>query len=206
MFVKQITELYNKSVNRVKSQAAELTQNYKKLSSVNEYLEMPSAIEGIAKAAINTFVKGSEEPQSWTAKEDMNIISPVGGTDYSSHLTQSMVKSAVCEETADKYKLSIVLYDDALTSPEKGEGYAGVFNTVTAATFTGINIPGVSFNKVDVKGINGSVKCTIEKSTGLVSEITFNNTDILSLGVKVAFSELNVQFALAVEKNYSIKY
>lgn len=204
--IAEAVKLYNDSVNRVKKEAKTLTRNYKHMQSLDEYLELPSAIQSLGKTAMNTFVKGTDEAESWTSKEDMNLVFPVGGTDYSSHLTEDMVKRAVTKDNGDTYSVEITLHDDKITSPEKGKGYAGVFNTVTAATFSDINIPTVTFEKVDVNGINGSVKCKIDKKSGRVTEITFCNTDVLHLSVKVLISNMDVQFALAVEENYSVEY
>lgn len=206
MSTSDIVSLYNSSVNRVKSEAKTVTRNYKKLESLPEYLELPSAIESIGSAAIKQFVKGSDTPESWSTKEEINTVFPVGGTDYSSHLTADMVQSASCKDKGTSYQIEIKLYDDTITSPSKGQGYAGVFNTVTASTFDDINIPTVTFNEVTVKGINGSISCTIDKNTKHVTDITFRNADVLSMDVKVAFSNLNAQFALSAEENYTIQY
>lgn len=176
------------------------------MESLPEYLELPSAIQSIGSAAMDQFVKGTDEPQSWSSTDEIKTIFPVSGEDYSSHLTADMVKNASCTEDNEAYKVSIELQNDAITSPQKGEGYAGVFNTVTASTFSEINIPTVTFQTVDVNGINGAIECTIDKNSGRVTEITFKNTDVLHLGVKVAISNMNVQFALAVEENYTIAY
>lgn len=202
----KIVKLYNDSVNRVKGEASSITRNYKHMESLPEYLELPSAIQSIGSAAMDQFVKGTDEPQSWSSPDDIKTIFPVSGEDYSSHLTADMVKNASCTEDNGAYKVSIELQNDAITSPQKGEGYAGVFNTVTASTFSDINIPTVTFQTVDVNGINGAIECTIDKNSGRVTEITFKNTDVLHLGVKVAISNMNVQFALAVEENYTIAY
>ncbi len=206
MSTADIVSLYNSSVNRVKSEAATVTRNYKKLESLPEYLELPSAIQSIGSAAIKQFVKGSDTPESWSTKEEINTVFPVGGTDYSSHLTADMVQSASCKDKGASYQVEIKLYDDTITSPSKGRGYAGVFNTVTASTFDDINIPTVTFNEVTVKGINGSISCTIDKNTKHVTDITFRNADVLSMDVKVAFSNLKAQFALSAEENYTIQY
>lgn len=202
----EIVKLYNDSVNRVKGEASSITRNYRHMESLPEYLELPSAIQSIGSAAMDQFVKGTDEPQSWSSPDDIKTIFPVSGEDCSSHLTADMVKNASCTEDNGAYKVSIELQNDAITSPQKGEGYAGVFNTVTASTFSEINIPTVTFQTVDVNGINGAIECTIDKNSGRVTEITFKNTDVLHLGVKVAISNMNVQFALAVEENYTIAY
>lgn len=202
----EIVKFYNDSVNRVKGEASSITRNYRHMESLPEYLELPSAIQSIGSAAMDQFVKGTDEPQSWSSPDDIKTIFPVSGEDYSSHLTADMVKNASCTEDNEAYKVSIELQNDAITSPQKGEGYAGVFNTVTASTFSEINIPTVTFQTVDVNGINGAIECTIDKNSGRVTEITFKNTDVLHLGVKVAISNMNVQFALAVEENYTIAY
>lgn len=202
----EIVKLYNDSVNRVKGEASSITRNYRYMESLPEYLELPSAIQSIGSAAMDQFVKGTDEPQSWSSPDNIKTIFPVSGEDYSSHLTADMVKNASCTEDNGAYKVSIELQNDAITSPQKGEGYAGVFNTVTASTFSDINIPTVTFQTVDVNGINGAIECTIDKNSGRVTDITFKNTDVLHLGVKVAISNMNVQFALAVEENYTIAY
>ena len=206
MSKEQIVDLYNTAVNKVKQEAATLTRNYKHVSAPEDQLELPSAIQGLGKTAIGTFVKGTDTPESWTSKEDMRIVFPVGNTDYASHLTADMVETAACEDTGDSYKITLKLYDDKLTSPAKGEGYAGVFNTVTASTFSEINVPTVTFNRVDINGADGSISCTVDKAAQRVTEITFTETDILNLEVKVLISTLNAKLALATEENYTVTY
>ena len=100
----QIVSIYNTAVNKVKKEASKLTRNYKHVSAPEDQLELPSAIKGLGKTAIGTFVKGTDTPESWTAKEDMQIVFPVGGTDYSSHLTADMVETAACEDTGSSVK------------------------------------------------------------------------------------------------------
>lgn len=205
MSTEQIVELYNSSVNRVKPEATTIVRNYQKLESLPEYLELPSAVQGIGSAAIKQFVKGSDEPQTWTTKEDFELGFPVSGTDYSSHMTPDMVESATCTDTGSAYQLEIKLYDDKITSPEKGTGYAGVFNTVTADSITSVSIPGVTFNSVDVNGINGSISCTIDKASKHVTDITFRNTDVLAIDAKVIVG-VQAKIALANELNFTISY
>lgn len=206
MSVEEIVELYNKSVNRVKPEAKQINRNYNHVSIPEETLELPSAIQGIGKTAIGTFVKPDDTVQEWTTADDFKLGFPVGGEDYSSHLTADMVESATCKDNGDTYQLEIVLKDDTITSPAKGEGYAGVFNTTTASTFEDISIPTVTFNEVKINGIDGSISATIDKATKTVKDITFRNTDIMYLNVKVAFSTLEAKMNLVQEANYIITY
>ena len=204
--VQEIVDLYNSAVSGVKTNATTLTRNYKHMESLPEYLEMPSAIQGIAETAMTQFVKGADEPQSWTLKEDMQIIFPVGSTEDCSKITADMVETATCTDNGSTYQLEIKLYDDKITSPEKGQGYAGAFNTITASTLTSISIPGVTFNKVDVNGINGSISCTIDKANNRVTDIVFRNTDILAMDVKVFVGNMQAKLALAVEESFTVEY
>ena len=204
--VQEIVDLYNSAVSGVKTNATTLTRNYKHMESLPEYLEMPSAIQGIAETAMTQFVKGTDEPQSWTLKEDMQIIFPVGSTEDCSKITADMVETATCTDNGSTYQLEIKLYDDKITSPEKGQGYAGAFNTITASTLTDISIPGVTFNKVDVNGINGSISCTIDKANNRVTDIVFRNTDILAMDVKVFVGNMQAKLALAVEESFTVEY
>lgn len=190
----------------VKANAKTLTRNYKKLQSLPEYLQLPATIKTIGSAAISQFVKGTDTPQSWTSREDINIIFPVGGTDYCSKLSADMIEKATCIDAGDYYELEIKLYDDKITSPNKGEGYAGTFNTVTASSISEVEIPMVTFNRIDVKGINGSISAKIDKSSRRVTEAIFRNTDILSMEVKLALSSVSAQIALEVEEGFSISY
>lgn len=206
MSKEEIVALYNKSVNRVKPEAKQINRNYNHVSIPEETLELPSAIQGIGKTAIGTFVKPDDTVQEWTTADDFKLGFPVGGEDYSSHMTADMVESATCKDNGDTYQLEIVLKDDAITSPAKGEGYAGVFNTTTASTFEDISIPTVTFNEVKINGIDGSISATIDKATETVKDITFRNTDIMYLNVKVAFSTLEAKMNMVQESNYTITY
>ena len=204
--VAEIVNLYNTAANKIKPNAKSITRNYSKVKSLDKYLELPSAISSLGKWAINTFVKGSDEPLTFSTKEEITANFPVGGESYTSKLTADMVKSATCKDTGKAYDITIVLYNDKITSPKKGTGYAGVFNTVSASTFDEINVPGTTFETVKINGINGKIQCKIDKSTERVTDVIFTNTDVLHLGVKVAGSNLNVKFALSSENSYSIKY
>lgn len=201
----EIVALYNNSVNRVKKEAKKITRDYKKLSSPEDQLELPSAVSAVGKWAIKTFVKGSDEPESWTDKSDMKIVFPVGNTDYSSKMTADMVKTATCKDNGSTYQIEIVLLNDKITSPVKGQGYAGVFNTVDGISIKDANIPGVTFNKIDVNGINGSISCTIDKASGRVTTATFRNTDKLYIDAK-AVATVKVKLALVSEEKFTIAY
>ena len=120
-------------------------------------------------------------------------------------MTPDMVESATCTDNGSAYQLEIKLYDDKITSPAKGTGYAGVFNTVTADSISSVSIPGVTFNSVDVNGINGSISCTIDKASKHVTDITFRNTDILAIDAKVIVG-VQAKLALASELNFTISY
>ena len=201
----EIVALYNNSVNRVKKEAKKITRDYKKLSSPEDQLELPSAVSAVGKWAIKTFVKGSDEPESWTDKSDMKIVFPVGNTDYSSKMTADMVKTATCKDNGSTYQIEIVLLNDKITSPVKGQGYAGVFNTVDGNSIKDANIPGVTFNKIDVNGINGSISCTIDKASGRITTATFRNTDKLYIDAK-AVATVKVKLALVSEEKFTIAY
>ena len=202
----EIVGIYNTAANKIKSSARSITRNYSKMQSLPEYLQLPSAINSLGSWAIEKFVKGSDEPVTFTSKEDIVANFPVSGENYTSHLTSDMVKSATIKDAEKTYEISIVLYNDKLTSPKKGTGYAGVFNTVSASTFEEISIPGTKFESVKINGINGKIQCTVNKATGRITKAVYTNTDVLNLGVRVAGSNMNVKFALACENSYSIKY
>ncbi len=137
----EIVDIYNTAANKIKSNAKSITRNYSKMKSLPEYLQLPSAIESLGKWAIEKFVKGSDEPAYFTTKEEITAYFPVSGENYTSHLTADMVKSAVLKDNGKTYDITITLYNDKITSPKKGTGYAGVFNTVSASTFKDISIP-----------------------------------------------------------------
>ena len=183
-----------------------ITRNYNRMKNIPEELELPSAISGLGKWAIETFVKGSEDAAILDEKEEVMEYFPVQNEEYTSHLTPDMVKTATLEETEKAYKITLILYDDALTSPAKGKGYAGVFNTVSAATFEDINVPGTTFEKVNVNGFNGKIVCTMDKETKQITHITFFNSDMLNLQVKVASSHLKVKMAFSNESDFTVEY
>lgn len=206
MTTEEIVKLYNSAVNRVKGEAKAITRHYSHVNCPPELVELPSAIEGLGKSAMKTFVKGSDDPVTWTDKADFRLGFPVTKEDYSSHLTADMVKTATIKEDDKNYKIELKLYDDKITSPKKGQGYAGVFNTVSASTFEEISIPTVTFNEVKINGINGSISVTIDKESRRVTDIIFCNTDIMRINVKVAFSTIDCKIGMINENSYSIRY
>lgn len=202
----EIVALYNESANKIKHTAKLITRNYNRMKNIPGELELPSAITGLGKWAIETFVKGSEDAAILDEKEEVMEYFPVQNEEYTSHLTPDMVEKATLEETDKEYKITLILYDDALTSPAKGKGYAGVFNTVSAATFEDINVPGTTFEKVNVKGFDGKIVCTMNKETKQITHITFFNSDLLDLGVKVAGKQLKAKMAFSNESDFTIEY
>lgn len=206
MSKEEIVALYNESANKIKSTAKLITRNYNRMKNIPEELELPSAISGLGKWAIDTFVKGSENAAILDEKEEVMEYFPVQNEEYTSHLTPEMVRTATLNETDKTYEITLVLYNDALTSPAKGKGYAGVFNTVSAATFEDINVPGTTFEKVNVNGFGGKIVCTMDKETKQITHITFFNSDLLNLQVKVAGKQLKVKMAFSNESDFTIKY
>lgn len=206
MSKEEIVALYNESANKIKPTAKLITRNYNRMKNIPEELELPSAISGLGKWAIETFVKGSEDAAILDEKEEVMEYFPVQNEEYTSHLTPDMVKSATVKETDKTYEITIVLYDDKITSPAKGQGYAGVFNTVSAATFEDINVPGTTFEKVDVKGFDGKIVCTMNKETKQITHITFYNSDLLNLQVKSLGKEFKVKMAFSNESDFTIEY
>ena len=204
--VAEIVSMYSTAANKIKPTAKTITRNYCKKDNLSEYLELPSAISGIGEWAINQFVKGSDEPAIFDEKEEVDEYFPISYENYTSKLTADMVKSATCVEDGNTYKITIILKDDSITSPKKGTGYAGVFNTVNASTFEDISIPGTTFESVKCNGINGKIQCTIDKSTQRITYLNLKNTDILDLQVKVGGKQFKVKMAFANENDYTVKY
>ena len=204
--VGDIVALYNSAVNKVKPKAKQITRTYHHAKIPTETLELNSGIQKLGEAAIKQFVKGSDKAEVWTSRSDFDLGFPVGGTDYSSKMTPDMVKTVTCTDNGDTYTVRILLKNDTITNPKKGEGYAGVFNTVSASTFDEISIPTVTFEQVRINGVNGSIVCTIDKASQRVTDITFAETDILDLSVKVAFSDLRAKMHLETEDHYTVVY
>ena len=151
----EAVNIYNTAANKIKTNAKSITRNYSKMQSLPEYLQLPSAINSLGKWAIEKFVKGSDESTTFTSKDEIMAYFPISGESYTSHLTSDMVKSTSFKDTGKTYEITFVLYNDKITSPKKGTGYAGVFNTVSASTFEEINVPGTKFESVKINGING---------------------------------------------------
>ncbi len=204
--IEDIVALYNTAVNKVKPEAKQITRTYHHAKIPTETLELNSGIQKLGEAAIKQFVKGSDKAEVWTTRDDFNLGFPVGGMDYSSKMTPGMVKTATCTDNGDTYTIRIVLKNDEITNPKKGEGYAGVFNTVSASTFDEISIPTVTFEQVKINGVNGSITCTIDKASQHVTDVTFAETDVLDLSVKVAFSNLHAKMHLKTGDHYTIIY
>ena len=106
----EAVNIYNTAANKIKSNAKSITRNYSKMQSLPEYLQLPSAIDSLGKWAIEKFVKGSDEPATFTSKDEIMAYFPISGESYTSHLTSDMVKSTSFKDTGKTYEIRSIQY------------------------------------------------------------------------------------------------
>lgn len=157
----EIVEYFNTAVNGVKTDAKSVTMNYEKISLAGS-TTLPGILNGVLKllGGADNFL-GDQLAKNSKGKEVFNGSSaiqgrfPVEGETWASKLTESDVKSAVCEEKDGKYYITIITLSDGKTANvQHGQGHVPkAFNAVLPGVVND-NIPGVATSLVGTATMN----------------------------------------------------
>lgn len=195
----EIVAYYNKSANKVKTNAKKVTRNWEDLHSDDEYLEVPSALQTIAKTLMNTFLKKDETPLVWSTKEDIIANYPVKGKTFVSNAKESDISKATCTDDGKYYNITLKFKN--CTDPQ-GTGCDAAFNIMRAEDVYEAASVVQSFS-VDYR--DAVIECKIDKATGNLVWAKYTLPMIMHVTAKVIMT-LDAQVGMTFVDDYSITY
>ncbi len=194
----EIIELYNDSINRVKTESKAVVSNYT-LNTQTEDAEISNKmLQNIANKLISANMGYDKKKANVTYATPSQILDafPVRGQKWSSKLTPDDVTKATCTEKDGVYTVTLYLKPDTTPNIQAGQGHAGkAYSVVTKDSIVeGAGSLGMSVIQEDsIKLTFKDCKITakIEKDTGHVKGANYYidwTLALTAMGIDVAVS------------------
>ena len=196
----EIIAMFNESANRVKTEATKLVKNYEYKKMLEEYLEVPSVLNGMMDTFMGSVMKDDLEPQEYVGTDMIIEKYPVPRETWSSKLTEADVTEATCIDNGTEYEITLKLAETI--NPTVGSGVAAAMDTITEEDKAGI--PDM-VSKMDMRYFDCVIQCKIDKATGRTTWSTYTTPVVFDCEVKM-FGTHAVKMGLSFEKEYVITY
>ncbi len=197
----EIVALFNESANKIKTTAKKATRNYQDMRINN--LEVASALQAIADAAIEKFVKPNMTPEVYEG-ELIAEKYPVSGTDFASKLKPEYLETITCTDTGTEYVIDIKMKDQVNPGYRSGEGVGSIFWTMNPDSIAE-NLPVGQVEKSEFRYYDCTATAKIDKATGNMTYSKFIYNFDMDLSIKMGLT-LNALASLTVDEEYVIEY
>ena len=131
----EIIAMFNESADKVKTEATNVVKNYEYKKMLEEYLEVPSVLNGMMDTFMGSVMKDDLEPQEYTGEMIIEKY-PVPRETWSSKLTEADVTEATCIDNGTEYEITLKLVETI--NPSVGSGVAAAMDTITEEDKAGI--------------------------------------------------------------------
>ena len=196
----EIIALFNESANKVKTEATKVVKNYEYKKMLEEYVEVPSVLNGMMDTFMGSVMKDDLEPQEYAGTDMIIEKYPVPRESWSSKLTEADVAEAICIDNGTEYEITLKLVETI--NPTVGSGVAAAMDTITEEDKAGI--PDM-VSKMDMRYFDCVIKCKIDKATGRTTWSNYLAPVVYDCEVKM-FGTHAVKMGLSFEKDYTITY
>ncbi len=193
----EIIALFNKSADKIKTDATKVTRNYEDLRHDEQNTTMPKLVERIGKGLISKFLKKNETPVEY-AGADITANYPVKGQTFVSKATEADVAEATCTDDGTNYNITLKFNES--TDPAIGSGVASAFNVMTAEEIN--EGSGGIVSEASTRYYDAVVTCKIDKATG---NITWANY-VLPMVLSVKAMGVSASIGMTFEDDYTIAY
>ena len=195
----EIIAMFNESANRIKTEATKVVKNYEYKKMLEEYLEVPSVLNGMMDTFMGSVMKDDLEPQEYTGELIIEKY-PVPRETWVSQLTEADVAEATCVDNGTEYEITLKLVETI--NPVVGKGVAAAMDTITEEDKAGI--PDM-VSKMDMRYFDCVIKCKIDKATGRTVWSNYTSPVVFDCEVKMLGTHA-VKMGLSFEKDYTITY
>ena len=196
----EIIALFNESANKVKTEATKVVRTHEYKKMLEEYLEVPSVLNGMMDTFMGSVMKDDLEPQEYAGTDMIVEKYPVPRESWSSKLTEADVTEATCIDNGTEYEITLKLVETI--NPTVGSGVAAAMDTITEEDKEGI--PDM-VSKMDMRYFDCVIQCKIDKVSGRTTWSTYTTPVVFDCEVKM-FGTHAVKMGLSFEKEYVITY
>lgn len=197
--IPEIVDLFNTSMNKIKTDAVKVTKNYE-YRTINQ-LELPDALQSMGDTLMTEVMKDDTEPIVYATKQEIKENFQVPNQDYVSRLTASDVEKAAFKDNGNEYEIYILVKGEK--NPTAGSGVGSVFDVIETYEMAA---KAPSFLKeFSTEYYNCVVKVKIDKETGKVTHANYSTPLYMNVIVDM-FGTHHVVMGVTFEKDYTIEY
>lgn len=196
----EIVEMFNKSANKIKTDASKVVKNYEDRTVNEDKVSIPSAIESAAENMLVSLMKDDTKPIVYDTREEIVTNFLVPKQNYVSKLNPADVVKATCTDNGTEYEIYLKLKNQ--TNPTAGVGIGAVCDVIEANEVA----EGAPFvEKFTTEYYNCEIKATINKTTGKITHANYTTPLVLNITVSM-FGTHDVSVGFTFEKDYTITY
>lgn len=200
MTTEEIVELFNKSANKIKTDAVKVVKNYEDRTVNRDKTKIPEAVAGLAEDMLGSLMKDDTEPIVYGTREEIVENYLIPDQNYVSKLQAKDVVKATCKDTGSTYEIYFKLKDQ--TNPTAGVGVGSVCDVIEAHEVAE-DAPFV--DKFTTDYYNCIVKAVIDKETGRMVHTNYTTSLVLNIAVSM-FGKHEIAVGFTFEKDYDITY
>ncbi len=196
----EIVEMFNKSANKIKTDASKVVKNYENRTVNRDKTSIPAAVEAAAEDMLASLMKDDTEPIVYATRNEIVENYLVPKQNYVSKMRSSDVVKATCVDKGDEYEVYFKLKNQ--TNPTAGVGIGAVCDVIEANEVA----EGAPFvDKFTTEYYNCEIKATINKSTGKITHANYTTPLVLNITVSM-FGKHDISIGFTFEKDYTITY
>ena len=204
----EIIKYYCDAYNKIASESKEVTRTYDYTSNYNKILNINgnSTLEGLAGTLMDKFMVETTDPLPGSASD----LPPVGLT--SLNIPEDKISEATCEDKGSTYEITLKSTgtdDNQEADVNPGEGSAGLIGPLLRTDDVSGAVKGVlTFDGLHAYYATASVKATVDKATGHITELVYNTPCVLHYDqvTVVILKVKNCDIGLLFQQTWTVGY
>lgn len=204
----EIIQYYCDAYNKIAAEGKEITRTYDYTSNYNKILNINgnSTLEGLAGTLMDKFMVETTDP----LPGDASALPPVGLTSLT--IPEDKISEATCEDKGSTYEITLKSTgtdDNQEVDVNPGEGSAGLIGPLLRTDDVSGAVKGVlTFDGLHAYYATASVKATVDKATGHITELVYNTPCVLHFDqvTVVILKVKNCDIGLLFQQTWTIGY
>ena len=204
----EIIQYYCDAYNKIATEGKEVTRTYDYTSNYNNILNINgnSTLEKLAGTLMDKFMVETTDPLPGSASD----LPPVGVTTL--NITEDKISEATCEDKGSTYEITLKSTgtdDNYEADVNPGEGSTGLIGPLLRTDDVSGAVKGVlTFDGLHAYYATASVKATVDKATGHITELVYNTPCVLHFDqvTVVVLKVKNCDIGLLFQQTWTVGY
>lgn len=198
--VEEVVALFNKSANKIKTDATKVVKNFERRIVNEDKTVIPAGLESTAESMIKSLMGDDTKPTTFATKEEIKENFIVPQQSYVSKLSPDYVVKAECKEKGNTYEIYLKLKDHK--NPTAGIGVGAVCDVIETHEIA----QKASFIKeFSTTYYSCEIKATMDKATGKITHIVYTTPLVMNMTVNLLGTHSG-SIGFTFIKDYTVTY